>query len=872
LTPEIINMNPSQLDNNSKIAIIGGGPAGAFFALYLKKYAEEKAISPEITIYEQRDFNCLGRQGCKGCAGILSATFSNSLAELGLQVPAEIVQTGITHYTVHSPYTSISVDNPAKETPIVSIYRGGGPLLSNYGKPISFNEWLLSEVRKHGVKVVDQAVSSIFLEPDVRIKTANDLRECDMAVLATGVNGSPVEIKGLHYVPPATQIMTQCELYSETTTALGNTAHVFLIPHSSVIFGTLVPKGPFINVSVLNRGNHPYPIKDFLDLDLVRQILPEHYEYSCSCHPKVAVGLARNFYSDRFVAIGDAAISRLYKDGIGSSLLTAREAARTIIYEGVSRTDFQRHYYPFCRSIYRGNRWGRLLFFLNDKAKNSRAFLLAQNRLIGNEQANIKRPQPFTKAAWGMFTGSSDYRSIARMSLNPVSLAKLIGVSTIESVKGLRRRDANPPRRLYVGNQKILILGSGFGGTFVFRHLLPSLNRNENVETTMISDENFFLFTPLLHEVAMGKIETRHVAFPIRRLNWKDRFDFIQDKVQNIDIEARKVTTAQGVFDYDYLVLALGSVTDTSSLGSMKNSNVFTLKTLHDSMVIRNHIIGLFERAAAENNADNRRQMLTFIVGGAGYTGVQLVTELRDFVYRHLVRFYRSIKPSEIRIILVEAEPKILAGLPARLSAYALEQLKSMNIELRLNSRVTDVRDSRVEVNNSEYLSTRTLIWVAGIAANPLIAGLNVKKDSIGRVLVNQFLEVPEARGVYAIGDCAHFDDPVSGLPVPPRAHNAVRQARVAAHNILAEIRGWDKKPYHYSNTAEVVSLGASNAVARFYNIRFHGFLARLIWIAGYSLLVTGTYNRIRILTDWGLSLLFGRDTTFLNLDPKDRL
>ncbi len=403
-------------------------------------------------------------------------------------------------------------------------------------------------------------------------------------------------------------------------------------------------------------------------------------------------------------------------------------------------------------------------------------------------------------------------------------------------------------------------------GPHVFRHLLPSLNRNENVETTMISDENFFLFSPLLHEVAMGKIETRHIAFPIRRLHWKDRFNFIQDKVRNIDLQARKVFTASGTFEFDYLVLALGSVTDTSKL-ELKNTNVFTLKTLHDSMLIRNHIIENFEQALTETDPEVQRRLLTFVVCGAGYTGVQVVTELRDFIYRHLVRFYRAIDSDKIKVVLVEAEPHILAGLPIELGAYAMKQLKNMNIELRLNSRVTDVRNGHVEINNTEHVFTNTVIWVAGIVANPRIAELNVKKDNIGRVSVNSYLEVPEVPGVYAVGDCAHFEDPTSGQPIPPRAHTAVRQAKVVAHNILAEIRGWDKTAYHYSNNAEMVSLGAFKAVFRFHNIMVYGFLARLIWIAGYSFLVTGTYNRIGIITDWGLSILFGRDTTFLKLN-----
>ncbi|MDP2916446.1 MAG: FAD-dependent oxidoreductase, partial [Dehalococcoidia bacterium] len=313
------------------------------------------------------------------------------------------------------------------------------------------------------------------------------------------------------------------------------------------------------------------------------------------------------------------------------------------------------------------------------------------------------------------------------------------------------------------------------------------------------------------------------------------------------------------------LVLALGSVTDKSGLES-DGENVFTLKTLRDSMLIRNHIIGVFEQAAVEPDTERQRQLLTFVVCGAGYTGVQVVTELRDFIYRHLTRFYTMIDPRNIKIVLVEAEPKILAGMPPKLGGYAMRQLQRMDIDVRLNSRITSVRNHCIEINHEQQMHTSTLLWVAGIVANPRIAELDVEKDSIGRILVNQYLEVTGTSGVYALGDCAHFKDPGTGQPIPPRAHTTVRQAKVVSHNILAELRGWDKAPYIYSNNAEMVSLGASKAVFRFYNFRIYGFPARLIWLAGYSMLVTGTYNRVRILMDWGLSLIFGRDTTYLKL------
>lgn len=869
-----MNKDSNKIETGSKVAIIGGGPAGSFFALYLRYYAEQRGVRPEITIYQQRNFDDLGSKGCKGCAGILSPSLLRNLSELGLSVPEEIVQSKIEHYAVHSPYVLISMTKPERGAEIISIYRGGGPRLSHYENLISFDGWLLREAQRQGVKVENQRVSRVYLEQEAGLEVAGKKLKYDLVVLASGVNVKPVPILGLKYVPPKTQIMAQDELYvgtAEVESRLGNMAHVFLIPHSGLIFGSLVPKGPFINVSVLSSSKHLVSVADFLSHDIVRRVVPDHYEFACGCRPRTAVGSAYNYYADRFVAVGEAAVSRLYKDGIGSSLLTARQAVRTVVYHGLSRQDFERYYQPFCRTIDRDNWWGRLLFSMNDRAKDSRIFLSAQHRLVGDEQNNMTGPQPFTKAAWGMFTGSYSYRSIARMIVGPVSLAKLLEAFFRESLRSLFHKGVTYSKRIHVGGRKVLILGSGFGGTYALRHLLRSLNRNENVETTMVSNENFFLFSPLLHEVAMGGIETRHIAYPIRRLQWRDRFNFVQATVEKIDLDVHKVVTSVGSLDFDYLVLALGSVTDMSELDSVGNEgvNVFTLNTLHDSMLIRNHVIGVFEQASVQRDAERQRQLLTFVVCGAGYIGVQLVTQLSDLVRRNLLRFYKTLDPNNIRIILVEAGPKIVAELHTKLGAYVMSSLQRMGIEVRLRSRVTHVQEDYVEINGLEVVPTSTLFWVVGAVANPRIAELDVEKDSLGRVLVNEYLEIPGVSGVYVVGDCAHFKDPRSGQPIPPRAHTAVRQAKIAAHNILAEIRGRDKKPYHYSHTPEILSLGASKAVLRVFGLRLYGFLARLIWVVAYSLLVTGTYNRIRIIMDWLLSLVFGRDITVLKLIKK---
>lgn len=861
-----------KIESGSRIAVVGGGPAGSLFTLYMQLYGREKGINPDITVYQNRKFEEPGPRGCKGCAGVLPMTLLQNLEQLGLSVPPYVVQCWLEKYAVHSPYTDISISNPEKGGKIASIYRGGGPRISNYTDPVSFDNWLLQEVRQRNINVENERVTGIYLEDDAGIEVAGKKINYDLIVLAGGVNITPIPIQGLDYVPPRTAIMVQQELYAgkeEVEAKLGKVAHAFLVPDSDIIFGTLVPKGPFVNVSVLSKNKHPVSVNNFLNYPLVREILPEHYTPACGCQPRAAISSARNYYSDRFVAIGDAASTRLYKDGIGSSLLTAREVAKTVVFHGASGDDFKRYYQPLCESIEKNNQWGRIFFSIASRTKSSRIFLFTQHRLISAEVNNIQTARPFTKAAWGMFTGSYGYSQIARMVFNPKSLMRLWGNFILTCSSTLFNKNDQKARKLYIEGRKVLILGSGFGGTYVLRNLVPALNRNENVETTMVSNTNYFLFSPLLHEVSMGQIETRHISYPIRRLHWRDRFNFVRADVLNIDLDSHKVQTTIGTLDYDYLVLTLGSVTDTSALESRSN-NVFFLKTLHDAMLLKNHVIQVFEQAATTKDTELQRQLLTFVIAGAGYTGVQLAAELQDFVHDHLLRFYRTLDPSLVRIVLLEIEPKIIASLHTKLGAYVMNYLRRTGIEVRLKSKVTKVWDNCLEVNNSEIVQTNTLVWMTGIVANPQIAALKVEKDNIGRVIVNDFLEIPDFPNVYAGGDCAHFVDPKNGRPIPPLAHNAVRQAKVIAYNVLADIRGTSKRKYRYSDAPQLVSLGVHKAVFRLNKIRLYGWPASIIWLAAYTFLVTGQYNQIRIVLDRLLSVIFGRDTTLIDLKKQD--
>lgn len=863
-------------EKGSKVAIVGGGPAGSFFALYLAHFARRQGLKPEITIYQDRVFDDLGAKGCKGCAGLISLSLIKDLTELNITLPPEVIRGVIDGYTLHSPYANIGFHNPEKDLQIMSVYRGGGPRISQYEEKISFDGWLLRQAKNSGVEIINENVAKIWTGEEAGLEAAGKRLAYDLVVLAAGVNAASIPIDGAAYIPPETHIMAINELCvgeANVRACLGNFAHAFLIPHSGLIFGTLLPKGDFINVSVLSSSKYPVSVKDFLNYDIVKKTLPPNYEFACGCRPRAAVKSARNYYADRFLAIGDAAVTRLYKDGIGTSLAMARAAARAVLQHGISRNDFKRHYHPLYQNMHRDNILGHLLFTIIDQTKNYRFSSQTVQRLIGNEQEKKTDRQPFTKAAWGMLTGSYSYGSVAYKVFNPLSVARIVFAFVKEGWEHCsRKKEAGLPRKLYVGGRKVLILGSGFGGSYVLNHLVKSANRDEKLQITLVSCDNYFLFTPLLHEVAMGSIETRHIAYPVRRLHWEDRFSFLRATVARIDLAKRQVETSVGLLDFDCLVLALGSIPDKSQLHLEGGGSVFTLKTLYDAIKLRNHIIDVFEKAAIEKDIDKQRQLLCFVVVGGGYIGVQSVSELRDCIFRHLIRYYKNINPQLIRIILIEARPKIIERIDRKFSAYIMKQLRKMGIEVRTSSHMTRAGEGYLEINGQEIVPAATILWSTGMVSNPLIAELGTEVDNLGRIKINAYLEAPGFPGIYALGDCAYFEDPQTAKPIPPRAHTTVRQAKVVAYNILADIRGRNKKAYHYTDYGEIVSIGDAKAVFRFYGLRLYGLPARLIWLVAYSMLVKGRYNRARIAIDWLLSMIFGRDVTWLNLKDEGHL
>jgi NADH dehydrogenase len=407
--------------------------------------------------------------------------------------------------------------------------------------------------------------------------------------------------------------------------------------------------------------------------------------------------------------------------------------------------------------------------------------------------------------------------------------------------------------------RRIVILGAGFGGLFTALELDRRLRKETQVEVRLLDARNFHLFSPMLHEVTSGIIEPRHVVWPIRALSGKTRLTFETREVRSIDLEGRKVRTDSGEVAYDYLVIALGSITNYFGVRGAQEK-AFTFKSLKDAVRLKNQILEMFERADLKRHPDERRKLLTFTLVGAGCTGVELATEIDDLARKTLARHYPHLDVREVRVVLAEATGRIIPCVSDRLANLGLEKLRQKGIEVRLHAPVVRVSDGAIELADGEFIPTETVIWTAGVKANPVVESLPAEKDKLGRVVVDEYLELPVFPGVFAIGDCAHCRDPRLGDALPPTAQVAIQQARCLADNLVSELRGQEKQPFVYRHHGDLVSLGAGDGVGEIAGVRFSGLPAWLLWRSVFLVKLFGWKNRIRVALDWIISSLFQRD------------
>lgn len=415
---------------------------------------------------------------------------------------------------------------------------------------------------------------------------------------------------------------------------------------------------------------------------------------------------------------------------------------------------------------------------------------------------------------------------------------------------------------------QILILGSGFGGLYTALELDRSLAQDPDVEVTLVNRENFFLFTPMLHEVAASDLDITHIVSPVRKLLKHVRI--FNGHVENIDLVSKTVGVSHGnehhhhELTYDHLVMSLGSITNFHGNKGLEK-NALTMRSLGDAIYLRNHLISNLEEADFECCPKVREPLLNFVVAGGGFAGVETIAGINDFI-REALRFYPHLTEDMLRIVLVHAGDTILPELSEKLGKYAQEKLAERGVEIHLNTRVSDVSGTEVVLSNGMQITTNTMIWTAGTAPNPILDTLPCEKER-GKLCADEFMEVKGFAGVWAVGDCASIADPKTGMPYPPTAQHAIRQGKILAHNIKASIRGGRKKPFVFETIGQLAALGRRTGVAQILGYNFSGFIAWWLWRTIYLMKLPRFEKKLRVALDWTLDLLFRKDPVqFLTL------
>jgi len=436
---------------------------------------------------------------------------------------------------------------------------------------------------------------------------------------------------------------------------------------------------------------------------------------------------------------------------------------------------------------------------------------------------------------------------------------------------------------LVKNKKKIVILGGGYGGVECTRKLEKYFKNDDDIEIILISEDNFLLFTPMLPQVAAGMLATRHIVMPIRTIVKKTTF--YEGRVKNIDPHGKMVNLwgtkeKRGVsIHYDFLVVSLGSETNFFGMSDVEKHS-YTIKTLNDAMTIRNRVIDMLEQAENESDPILRKSLLNFVIVGGGFAGIETAGEIMDLLL-DARKYYPKIPENEIKVTVLEALPNILPGFSKKLTKFAHNLLTKNGIEIKLKTAVTSfdgqeimvkkIEDSPEDktISERESIQTRTMIWTAGVTPVNTIKRSMFKTER-GKIIVNDFLEVKEFPGVFAIGDCALFIDPSTKRPFPPTAQLAEAQAKSAAHNLYSLIRNEEMEKFQYQSRGQMAIIGKRNGVASFFGMNISGIWAWALWRNVYISKIPKWDKRLRVLIDWTIDMFFDRDISRLKFADKE--
>ena len=408
---------------------------------------------------------------------------------------------------------------------------------------------------------------------------------------------------------------------------------------------------------------------------------------------------------------------------------------------------------------------------------------------------------------------------------------------------------------------KIVIAGGGFAGLSAAMYLDKTLARREEAEVTLISRENFVLFTPMLHEVAAGDLSPIDIVNPLRGI--LRHVNVVQADVQAIDLTMKKIRCLAGVrnmeleFEFDHLLLATGSETNFFDLEGVRDWAV-TMKTLSDAALLRNRMVALLEEASVEKDEAKRRELLTFVTAGGGFAGVETTGAVNDFV-RETLEFYPSLREDEIRVVVIHPGKFLLPELGEALGRYSEKKLAQRKVEIIKGVRVAGYDGSIVQLTDGKSIPCSTLIWTAGVKSSPVIAQLPYEKVH-GRLLVSEYMAVTGVPGLWAAGDCAAVPIVDTDQFHPPTAQHGLRQGVIVAKNIAAVVLNRPLKSFRFTTLGQLATIGRRTGVAMVFGLKFSGLIAWAMWRGIYLMKLPRLGKKLRVMVDWTLDLLFGRE------------